>query len=144
VFSAELLQPLVEVLKALGSEHVIAVHSDDGLDEISVSDETSVVELKNGTINRYKIKPEDFGIQRSSLEEIRVEGPEQSLQIIKGVLSNKPGPALDVVVLNAGATIYVSGVADSLHDGVDLASKVVANGLAKAKLEQFISVSNSV
>ncbi len=144
VFSAELLEPLVEVLAKLGSQHVLAVHSDDGLDEISISADTTVVELKNGEIGGYKLKPEDFGMQRANLNEIRVEGPEQSLKLIKGVLNNEPGPALDIVALNAGATVYVSGLVENLSAGVDVVRKAIADGAAKAKLDQFISVSNSV
>ena len=144
VFSAELLEPLVEVLAKLGSQHVLAVHSDDGLDEISISADTAVVELKNGEIGGYKLKPEDFGMQRANLNEIKVEGPEQSLKLIKGVLNNEPGPALDIVALNAGATVYVSGLVENLSAGVDVVRKAIADGAAKAKLDQFISVSNSV
>jgi anthranilate phosphoribosyltransferase len=144
VFSAELVRPLVEVLQRLGSQHVIAVHSDDGLDEISIGDETLLVELKNNTIESYKVKPEDFGMRRAALDKIKVDGPEQSLEMIKSVLNNDAGPALDIVTLNAGATIYVSGVADSLVGGIDVARKVIASGAAGVKLEQFISISNSV
>ena len=144
VFSADLLQPLVDVLKKLGSQHVIAVNADDGLDEISIAAETSVVELKDGAINSYKIKPEDFGFERAELETIKVDGPERSLQVIKEILDNKAGPARDIVALNAGATIYVSGIADSLQAGIERALAVIANGEAKIKLEQFIKVSNAV
>lgn len=144
VFSAELLRPLVEVLKKLGSAHVMAVHSDDGLDEISISDETSVVELQEGVIKDYKVKPEEFGMRRATLDEIKVNGPEQSLALIKKVLTNTAGPALDIVALNAGATIYVSGITKSLAAGVELARKAIANGSAGEKFEQFISISHSV
>lgn len=144
VFSADLLQPLVEVLQKLGSRHVMAVHADDGLDEISASAETSVVELKDNKISSYKVKPEDFGVTRSNLDDIKVDGPEQSLAKIKSVLNNETGPAFDIVALNAGATIYVSGVADSLLAGVETARKTIADGAAKTKLDQFISVSNAV
>lgn len=144
VFSSDLLQPLVEVLKRLGSEHVIAVNADDGLDEISIAAETSVVELKNGEISSYKIKPEDFGFEKAELATIKVDGPEQSLKLIKDILANTAGPARDIVALNAGATIYVSGIADSLRGGIDKALEVIASGQAQAKLDQFIEVSNAV
>ena len=144
VFSEDLLIPMVEVLKKLGSKHVVAVHSDDGLDEISVSADTSVVELKNGEIGGYKIKPEDFGMQRTALEDIKVDGPEQSLALIKSVLNNEPSPALDIVALNAGATVYVSGIAENLTAGVTVARKAITDGAASAKLDQFITISNSV
>lgn len=144
VFDAALLQPLVEVLKKLGSEHVMAVHSDDGLDEISVSAETAVVELKDGTIRSYKLKPEDFGIARAALSDIKVDGPDESLAVIRSIFNNTSGPAMDIVLLNAGATIYVSGIAPTLADGIDAARRAIDKGAARDRFEQFISVSNSV
>lgn len=144
VFSPDLLQPLVEVLQKLGSRHVLAVNSDDGLDEISIGAETSVVELKDGAISSYKVKPEDFGLSRAELDVIKVDGPEQSLAMIKDVLNNKPGAARDVIALNAGATIYVSGIADSLAAGIDAASSAIESGAAETKLADFARISNVV
>ncbi len=110
VFSEDLLEPMAEVLQRLGSRHVLVVHSRDGLDEISIGDTTEVAELKGGEVRRFNLRPEDFGLVRAPLDSIRVEGPEQSLAMLRGVLEDKPGPARDIVVLNAGAAIYVAGV----------------------------------
>jgi anthranilate phosphoribosyltransferase len=144
VFSSELLEPLVQVLHKLGSDHVMAVHSDDGLDEISIAAGTDVVELRDGQISQYRIEPEDFGMVRGSLDDIRVDGAEQSLALIHRVLDNEPGAARDIAVLNAGATVYVSGVVDSLSAGIAAAQTALDNGAAKTRLEQLVSVSNAV
>ena len=143
VFSDELLEPLAEVLRKLGSRHVMVVHSRDGLDEISVGDKTEIAELKDGQVHRYSIQPEDFGIQRSSLEAIRAEGPEDSVRTIIGVLEDKAGPARDIVMLNAGAAIYVAGLAGSLKDGVDLADKAIASGEARNRLDRLVVLTQS-
>ncbi len=143
VFSADLLQPLAEVLRNLGSEHVLVVNAEDGLDEISIAADTQVAELKDGEISRYSIKPEDFGLARSELSAIQVEGPEQSLAMIQGVLAGESGPARDIVVLNAGAAIYTAGVADSLRAGIDKAAVVLDDGSARAKLDQLVKLSGS-
>ena len=138
VFAEELLKPLAEVLQRLGSRHVMVVYSRDGLDEISVGDKTEIAELKDGAIRRYSIRPEDFGIVRSSLDAIRVEGPEQSLAMLRGVLEDKVGPARDIVVLNAGAAIYVAGVTDSLSEGVRWADAAIVSGEARNRLDRLV------
>jgi anthranilate phosphoribosyltransferase len=143
VFSDDLLEPLAEVLQRLGSRHVMVVHSRDGLDEISIGDQTSVAELKDGTIRRFSIRPEDFGVVRSSLDAIRVEGPAESVKTIIGVLDNEPGPARDIVVLNAGAAIYVAGLADSLKAGVARADQVISSGEARNRLDRLIVLTQS-
>ena len=97
--------PLAEVLRKLGSRHVMVVHSRDGLDEISIGDKTEVAELKNGAVRRFAIQPEDYGVSRSSLDAIKAADPEDSVKTIIGVLDNTPGPARDIVVLNAGAAL---------------------------------------
>ncbi|MCZ6882515.1 MAG: anthranilate phosphoribosyltransferase, partial [Gammaproteobacteria bacterium] len=118
VFADELVEPIAQVLKQLGSHHVMVVHAEDGMDEISISSKTRVAELKYGEVSSYSISPVDFGIELAALDEIKVDGVEQSLAMIQSVLANTPGPALDIVCINAGAAIYVSGVADSLEAGV--------------------------
>jgi anthranilate phosphoribosyltransferase len=138
VFSDELLEPLAEVLRKLGSRHVMVVHSRDGLDEISVADKTEVAELKDGVVRRFSIQPEDFGISRSSLDAIKAADPQDSVDIIIGVLDNKSGPARDIVMLNAGAAIYVAGLADSLHDGVSKADAAIASGEARNRLDRLV------
>ncbi|MGB5832114.1 MAG: anthranilate phosphoribosyltransferase [Thiohalocapsa sp.] len=135
VFSESLLTPLAEVLRQLGSSHVLVVHSRDGLDEISIAERTEVAELKQGRIERYSIAPEDFGLERGALDAIRVDGPRQSLTMLTGVLDGEPGPAHDIVVLNAGAGIYAAGVTDTLGAGIELAQQVIASGLARARLD---------
>jgi len=144
VFSEELLQPLAEVLQRLGAAHVLVVHSRDGLDEISIGDETDVAELKGGEIRRYTVKPEDFGMQRTAIESIRAEGPEQSVSIIRDVLSGKPGPARDIVALNAGAAIYAADMADSLAEGVQRATEVIDSGAAGERLQQLADLTQQL
>lgn len=142
VFSKDWVEPLAHVLKQLGSRHVMVVHADDGMDEISVSSATTVAELKNGDISVYRIQPEDFGLQKSDLNLIKAADSEDSLNIINTVFANKQGAANDIVCLNAGAAIYVSGLVDSLANGVKKAQAVIADGSAKAKFEALIEYSN--
>ena len=143
VFSSDLLEPLAEVLQRLGSRHVMVVHSRDGLDEISIGDTTDVAELKEGRIRRFTIQPEDFGLRRASLDTLRVSDAEQSLNIIRGVLEDRPGPARDIVVLNAGAAIYCSGLAESLKQGVEKADRAIASGEARNRLDRLVVLTQS-
>ena len=143
VFSDELLEPLANVLKELGANHVMVVHSRDGLDEISIGDVTDVAELKDGQITRYTIEPEAFDLQRVAIDYIKADGPEQSVAIIRGLLGGEAGPARDIVALNAGAAIYVSGLAGSLAEGVKKAQQVLDNGDGLARLEKLAALSQS-
>ena len=143
VFSKDWVEPLAQVLKQLGSEHVLVVHADDGLDEISIGSATQVAELKDGQISTYTIQPEDFGMQRADLAVLKAEDAKDSLRIIKSVLANESGPAKDIVCLNAGAAIYAAGLTDSLADGVARAAEVIASGAAAAKLEQLVAATNA-
>jgi anthranilate phosphoribosyltransferase len=143
VFSDELLEPLAEVLQRLGSRHVMVVHSHDGLDEISIGDKTNVAELKDGAVRRFSIQPEDFGFSRSPLSAIQVEGPDASVRMIIDVLDNVPGPARDIVVLNAGAAIYVAGLADSLKAGMAKADEAIAGGEARTRLDRLVVLTQS-
>ena len=138
VFSSKLLEPIAEVLKNLGSRHVMVVHALDGLDEISIGDKTDVVELKEGQISHNRISPEEFGMQYHPLEMIKAGSVQQSLQMIQDVLADKAGPARDIVALNAGAAIYTAGIAVTLKQGVDAASAAISSGAAREKLEQLI------
>jgi anthranilate phosphoribosyltransferase len=140
VFSEELLIPLAEVLQRLGSHHVMVVHSRDGLDEISIGDSTEVAELKDGEIRRYSLRPEDYGLARASLDGIRVTGPADSLAMLMGVLDGQPGPARDIVVLNAGAGIYVAGVTVSLAEGVRWAAAAIDSGEARNRLDRLVAL----
>lgn len=143
VFGKEWVRPVAEVLKALGSEHVMVVHSADGLDEISIAELTYVAELKDGEITEYEITPEQFGIERQSLSLVQAEDADASFEMLKHALEGKgkENAPRDIVSLNAGAAIYVSGVADSLAEGVAIAEDVICGGLAKIKLQELASFS---
>jgi anthranilate phosphoribosyltransferase len=143
VFSDDWVEPLAQVLRQLGSEHVLVVHAEDGLDEISIGAPTHVAELKDGEISVYTVTPEDFGLQRADVASLAVEDAQQSLAMIGAVLDNQAGPARDIVVLNAGAAIYAAGLAPSLADGVTRAGEVLQGGQAKQTLEALIRVTNT-
>jgi len=138
VFSPLWLESVAEVLKLLGSEHVMVVHSEDGLDEISVAAPTRVAELKRGEILSYQVAPEDFGIPRGDLTDLKVQDAGESLALIRRVLDDEPGAARDIVRLNAGAAVYVAGVAPSFADGVRKATAAIANGAARARLAALV------
>lgn len=144
VFEDALVEPLAEVLNKLGSNHVMVVHSEDGMDEISIGAATNVSELKDGKVTSYKITPEEFGFAKTNISELAVNSAEESLAVIKKVLDNEVGPAKDIVTFNSGAAIYVAGLADSLKAGIEKANEVIASGAAKAKLEELIAISNSM
>ena len=141
VFNGELCKPMAEVLARLGSEHVMVVHAKDGLDEISLSTETQIAELKDGEIREYIIKPEDFGMQSKSLIGLSVSNAEDSLLLIRDALGNRRGQyaekAADIIALNAGAAIYVSGVASTLSDGVEMARDAIGSSLAGEKIREL-------
>jgi anthranilate phosphoribosyltransferase len=143
VFHGELVELLAKVLQQLGSHHVMVVHSEDGMDEISISAPTQVAELKHGEVNSYIISPADFGIDTASLEQLRVGSAEESLAMIRAVLADNPGPARDIVCLNAGAAIYVSGCADSLAAGIEAAREAISSGKAAAVLQNLVSKTNN-
>ncbi len=141
VFSEQLLEPVAEVLGRLGSRHVLVVRSDDGMDEISIGAPTQVAELKGGKVSRYSIMPEQFGMSRAAIQALAVDGAEASLATIKRVFDNEPGPAHDIVALNAGAAIYAAGLADTLEEGVSRAQQVMASGAARVKLQELVRLS---
>ncbi len=144
VFSPDWVEPLAQVLKQLGSEHVLVVHAEDGLDEISIAAPTRVAELKDGEISLYTIAPEDFGLQRADLSAIAVDNAQQSLAMIKSVFDDQPGPARDIVRLNAGAAIYAAGLTPSLAEGVAVATDVISSGKAGQTHQLLIDTSNAV
>ncbi len=139
VFDKHWLEPLAKVLKNLNSDHVMVVHSADGMDEISMADETYVCELKQGQLTQYTITPEQFGMARGSIEEIIVNGAEESLNMVQSVLADEPGPARDIVTLNSGAAIYCAGLSDTLDDGIEKARAAISSGAAKEKLTRLAS-----
>ena len=144
VFSEKWLVPIAEVLKRLGSYHVLVVNAEDGLDEISIAAPTRVAELKQGVITTYTLSPVDFNLQHAALDAIRVSSAQQSLEMIKAVFSGQRGPARDIVCLNSGAAIYVAGLADRIKTGVSLADEQIASGKAQKVLEDLVSFTNSV
>ena len=143
VYSKEWVEPLAQVLKQLGSNHVMVVHAADGMDEISIASPTYVAELKDGEISEYTIQPEDFGLQTQAIDSLVVDSAKESLGIVLDVFNNTAGAARDIVALNAGAAIYVAGLANSHQEGVKRALEVIANGGATAKLNALKEMTNS-
>ncbi len=143
VFSRKWLNPLAETLKQLGSNHVLVVHSEDGMDEISISTKTFITELKNGEIKNYEISPDNFGIKKHNIAELSVYNINESLTMMKSVLDNNDNAAKAIVSINAGAAIYAAGISDSIKEGIGKALDVIESGAAKKKLEMLIQHSQS-
>lgn len=141
VFAQKWVQPLVQVLQKLDSEHVLVVNGEDGLDEISIGSATTVAELKQGQISNYSITPEQFNMRRADLATLAVDDVNSSLVMMLSVLKGQQGPARDVVCLNAGAAIYAANLTENLADGIDQAKLVIDRGAASAKLDQLIAFS---
>lgn len=144
VFSREWIEPVAQVLRLMGSRHVLVVHSEDGLDEISIGAPTHVAELKDGEVNTYSIVPEQFGMERHDIGSLRVSSAAESLEIIRGVLDNRPGPARDIVALNAGAAIYAADLTDNLEAGVRRALEVIGSGEARVRLDALVACSHAL
>ncbi|MCZ8093593.1 MAG: anthranilate phosphoribosyltransferase [Acidovorax sp.] len=138
VFHPDLVGIQVRALQRLGAEHALVVYGRDGMDEVSLGAATLVGELKNGQITEYEIHPEDFGLPMASNRALKVETPEQSREMLIGVLKGEPGAAQDIVCLNAGVALYAANVAESIADGIAKARAVIASGAAKAKLEALV------
>ena len=143
VFAKDWMLKTAEVLKQLGSQHVMVVHSHDGMDEISLSAATYVVELKNQKISQYSIKPEDFGIKTQAVDKLVVENSKQSLAIINDAFATGKGAAADILALNAGAAIYVAGKAENMALGVKQAQTILASGAAKDKFAELIALTQN-
>jgi anthranilate phosphoribosyltransferase len=141
VFHADLVGIQARVLQRLGAERALVVHGRDGLDEITLSGPTLVAELRDGRIAEYEVAPEDFGIAVSELDAIRVDGPAASRAMVLAVLDGEPGPARDIVLLNAGAALYAADVAPTIADGVARARAAIDGGGARARLERHVAVS---
>ena len=144
VYDRALCRPVAEVLQRLGSRHVLVVNSEDGLDEISLAADTYVAELEDGYIEEYLLKPEEFGLRREPLDDLVVEGVGESLELITSALSGAPDGrsqrARHMIALNAGAALYVAGVADSMADGVRRAINVLESGAGLEKLHQLAAM----
>jgi len=139
VFHPDLVGIQIRALQRLGAEHALVVYGRDGMDEVSLGAATLVGELKGGEIREYEIHPEDFGMAMASNRALRVETPEESVAMLRGVLDNQPGAARDIVLLNAGAALYAANVAGSIGEGIERARAALDSGAAQAKLAQFIA-----
>ena len=143
VYDKSLIEPIANVLKGLGSRHVMVVHSADGLDELSIADKTYVAELKEGVVTTYTIHPEELGFVLGDLNDIKAGDAKDSLNIIKGAFSGKEGAARDIISLNAGAAIYVCGLTNSLMSGIERSRLALSDGSAQQKLDDYIKISNN-
>jgi anthranilate phosphoribosyltransferase len=141
VFHPDLVGIQARVLQRLGSRHVMVVHGVEGLDEISIGGDTRVGELRHNEVREYIVHPRQFGIATAPLSEIRVDSLDDARAMLVAALDRKPGPARDIVALNAGAAIYTAGLADSHEAGVKKAFAVLDSGAARAKLDEFIALS---
>ena len=144
VFHADLVGIQARVLQRLGASRALVVHGRDGLDEITLAGSTLVGELRDGAIEEYEILPAEFGIAMSDLDAIRVESPEESRTMLLDVLADKPGPARDIVLLNAGAALYVAGVAGSIGEGVQKARDAIASGAARQRLDAYVATTQQL
>lgn len=144
VFAKQWVEPMAQVLQQLGSRHVMVVHAEDGLDEISIGSPTYVAELHNGSINNYTITPEQFGLTSVDLAAIKVDTAAASLAMVQSVLQGDSGPARDIVLLNAGAAIYVAGLAQTMQQGVTVAAEMIDSGTAQQKLQQLVTLSQQL
>lgn len=138
VYDRKLTEPIAQVLRRLGSEHCLAVHGEDGLDEITLTGETSVTELKSGTLRSFAIRPEEMGFRGATLDALRGGDADTNARIARAVLGGEPGPARDIVLLNAGAAVYVGGRASSIAEGVQRAAESIDTGQAQARLDALV------
>lgn len=143
IYSGELVATIANVLKNLGSARAMVVHGLEGLDEISLCGPTKVAELRDGQVKEYVLEPEQLGLKRCKLEELHGGSAEQSAVIVKAILAGDKGPARDVVLLNSGAALYVSGKAATVQDGISLAAASIDSGKARQKLEQLVELTNA-
>ena len=144
VFNAELVGIQARALHSLGAQHAVVVYGRDGIDEVSLGAATLVCEVKNGNLSEYEIHPDDFGLAMASQRTLRVETPDESRRMLLSVLDNQPGPARDIVMLNSGVALYAADVAATMAEGVSMAREAIASGRARAKLAEFVSVTQSL
>lgn len=144
VFHPDLVGIQARVLRELGAERAMVVWGRDNMDEISLGAGTLVGELRDGKVREYEIHPEDFGIAMSASRNLKVSGPEESIAMLRGVLDNVPGPALDIVALNAGAALYVAGVASSIADGLARARAAIADGSARQRMHDYVDATRRI
>ena len=144
VYDEKLLETFCNVSKNLEMEHVMIVHGSDGLDEITITGRTSIVELKDNNINEFNISPKDFGLSLATLDDIYAKSSEDSLRLVEQAFAGEKSPVQDMIALNSGAALYISGVVDSIGDGVDKSFKLMNNGEAQAKLASYVEISNQL
>jgi anthranilate phosphoribosyltransferase len=144
VFHPDLVGIQVRVMQRLGAEHAVVVYGRDGMDEVSLGAATLVGELKDGVVSEYEIHPEDFGMAMVSNRSLKVESPAESRSMLLGALDDMAGPARDIVILNAGATLYAANLVDSIAAGIGKARETIASGAARAKLDQFLAFSQAL
>lgn len=144
IFSKDWMRLAAEVMHNVGSEHVLFVHSHDGMDEISLSAPTYLCELKNGVVTEYSVQPEDFGIAQQDMTPLVVNSASESLHLIRNALSGKPGSAADILALNAGAAIYVAGQVSSMVEGVKQAQNILNSGKAWTVWQQLAELSQQM
>ncbi len=142
VYDPDLMPLIVKVMRELGAQHVMVVHGSDGLDEITITGPTRAFELFDGEIKEYEIRPEDYQLQTASIESIQSKSCRENVEILQRILDGEKGPARDVVLLNAGAAIKVSGKASELMDGIQMAGESIDSGAAKLKVQKLIELSN--
>ena len=144
VYDEKLLKTFCNVSKNLEMEHVMIDHGSDGLDEITITGRTSIVELKDNNINEFNISPKDFGLSLATLDDIYAKSSEDSLRLVEQAFAGEKSPVQDMIALNSGAALYISGVVDSIGDGVDQSFKLMNNGEAQAKLASYVEISNQL
>jgi anthranilate phosphoribosyltransferase len=144
VFHPDLVGIQVRALQRLGAQHAVVVYGKDGMDEVSVGAATQVGELRNGEIVEYELHPEDFGLPMASNRALRVETPDQSREMLLGVLNDQPGAARDVVVLNTAVALYAANVVSTVEAGIAKARESLASGAAKAKLAQLVATTQAL
>ena len=144
VYHKRLLKTFAKVSKNLDMEHMLIVHGDDGLDEITITSETNIAELKDHKITEYKISPKEFGINLASFEEIYANSPQESLMMVNKAFEGEKSAVQDMIAMNSGAALYIARIVDSINDGVELAFELMNNGKAANKLAEYVGVSNSI
>ena len=144
VYDMSLLKTFAKVSKNLDMEHVLIVHGDDGLDEITITSETTIAELKDHKITEYKISPKQFGISLASFEKIYANSPQQSLMMVKEAFEGEKSAVQDMIAMNSGAALYISRIVESINDGVELAFELMNNGMASNKLAEYVRASNNI
>jgi anthranilate phosphoribosyltransferase len=143
LYSGDLVAVIARVLKNLGSARAMVVHGLEGLDEISLCGPTRIAELRDGAIKEYTMRPEQFGLKPCGIEELHGGNPEESAAIVRAVLDGKKGPARDVVLLNSGAALYVSGTAATVSEGIGVAAESIDSGSARRKLAELVELTNA-